>query len=306
MMLRVTADVFSGRPNPSWIIKGESTGRELLKTAHNVLGGRSAVEGAAPPRLGFRALILEPLTGDSSQGLHVLAARRGRLVLPVELAEEAGGRDLLTRLLQTMPTTHHDARMSQRLSPDVASAERIQKYMLDYVAGRARTTAQTKPRAAASQQLRAAVCQHEAAPYNPAVWNNNSDVVEQNNCYNYACNVITNTFAQPGRGCGQSQDQYACRELGVAALCDGLHGQNDCVPDSEAPRYLVALVIWPDEDFHWYRLNEGGTWSHKRGHDPVTNVDNEGAFINDPAACARDPYVQMCGYFYTGKNIRVA
>jgi hypothetical protein len=53
-----------------------------------------------------------------------------------------------------------------------------------------------------------------------------------------------------------------------ASLCDGLHRRYDCFPNSEYPRYLVALVVAPGPafvDFHWYRkLREG-----YRGHSPA-------------------------------------
>lgn len=39
-------------------------------------------------------------------------------------------------------------------------------------------------------------------PFNPSKWNNDLHVRRNNNCYNYAKNKITNTFAQPGRGSG--------------------------------------------------------------------------------------------------------
>jgi hypothetical protein len=97
-----------------------------------------------------------------------------------------------------------------------------------------------------------------------------------------------------------------CTEVTRAALCDGLHHRFNCFPDSEKPRYLVALVIAPSiGDFHWYRKNKEGFWSHKPGQTPVRNVDNSTHVINDPQFCDRGPYTQFCGYFYTCKSQRV-
>ena len=39
---------------------------------------------------------------------------------------------------------------------------------------------------------------------------------------------------------------------------------------------LVALVIAPGLDFHWYRLNSDGYWAHKPGVDPATDLDDDG------------------------------
>jgi hypothetical protein len=61
--------------------------------------------------------------------------------------------------------------------------------------------------------------------------------------------------------------------------------------------YLVALVIasghqvpkWSFEeyarDYHWYRQDKDGMWSHKPGHSEATNLDGSGNEIYDPRAC---------------------
>ena len=33
--------------------------------------------------------------------------------------------------------------------------------------------------------------------------------------------------------------------------------------------YAVLLVIWPNRDYHWYRQDADGTWSHKPGSTKV-------------------------------------
>ncbi len=59
---------------------------------------------------------------------------------------------------------------------------------------------------------------------------------------------------------------------------------------------LVALVIWPDVDFHWYRKGRNGWWAHKPGSTPVTNVDNSGNYIFDPRNANRGPYADFCTF----------
>src|SRR5204863_128313 len=58
-------------------------------------------------------------------------------------------------------------------------------------------------------------------PYNPVLWNT-PPALSQNNCYNYACNMMTNTFAQPGRACGHMYTGLQCAPVRAAAVCDGL------------------------------------------------------------------------------------
>lgn len=71
--------------------------------------------------------------------------------------------------------------------------------------------------------------------------------------------------------------------------------------------YVVALVVdstAPVYDYHWYRHNPDGTWSHKPGSTPATNVDDSSALIYDPQTANRDigsvpnlNYADWGGYF---------
>ena len=54
--------------------------------------------------------------------------------------------------------------------------------------------------------------------------------------------------------------------------------------------YKIALVVdnnEPSVDYHWYRQNSDGTWSHKRGNTEVTNLDALGQSIYVPDSCYR-------------------
>ena len=43
------------------------------------------------------------------------------------------------------------------------------------------------------------------------------------------------------------------------------------------------MLVRPlDIDFHWYRLDQGGLWSHKPGQTRATRLDNGGNNIEDP------------------------
>ncbi|CAG2195241.1 unnamed protein product [Mytilus edulis] len=96
--------------------------------------------------------------------------------------------------------------------------------------------------------------------YEPSRWNT-LKVQPYNNCYNYANNMITNTFAQPGRAHGLDIEEITGPVVQENATADGLQvvPPEDNVP--KEVRNLVALVIWPSTDFHWYRLDKT-TFSH--------------------------------------------
>jgi hypothetical protein len=65
--------------------------------------------------------------------------------------------------------------------------------------------------------------------------------------------------------------------------------------------HIIALVTASQigfSDYHWFRRDASGNWSHKPGHTKVRNVDNAGKIIVDPATCDRGPYTEFCGYFH--------
>lgn len=112
--------------------------------------------------------------------------------------------------------------------------------------------------------------------YEPDVWN---EFLRQrsNNCYNYACNKITFKFAQPGAreyGPLQEEDEKNCAEYTKRALSDGLksHDGEKCeeksCPDGH---HKVVLLVRRGVDYHWYRQDIDGTWSHKPAQDEATN-----------------------------------
>ena len=135
-------------------------------------------------------------------------------------------------------------------------------------------------------------------PYNPGKWNNDPYVKKNNNCYNYSNDKITNTFAQPGRGSGQMGPfPPTCNETGAAAERDG---QVKVRSPSTTPSdgHYIALVIWPGNDYHWYRLDSNAMWSHKPGQTAARNTDNSGNLISNPETSDRGPYTIFCGYYH--------
>ena len=82
----------------------------------------------------------------------------------------------------------------------------------------------------------------------------------------------------------------ACADVMAAALSDGLHHRFDCFPDSEKPRWLMALVVAPGYDYHWYRKQKKGFWGHKPGGTAARNVDNDGAIVWNPEKVELDAF----------------
>lgn len=134
----------------------------------------------------------------------------------------------------------------------------------------------------------------QCAPiYEPLWWNTGTGRQFNNNCYNYATNYRTDTFAQPGRGSGAIYTAITGPAVRAAAIRDELIDSPNA--DNKCPNegHLVALVIWPNVDFHWYRKGNNGFWSHKPGSTQVTNLDNSGNPITDPRTANRGNYTQF-------------
>jgi len=144
-----------------------------------------------------------------------------------------------------------------------------------------------------------------APAYNPSKWNDGSYIQARNNCYNYESDEITYTYAQPGRASGNPITSVDPDEVKNAAIDDGLVWKGATLPSPpycSSGGHLVCLVIWPYVDYHWYRLDTGGKWSHKMGDSPATNKDNSDDEIDDPETCDRGSYTTFVGYFCTCGN----
>jgi hypothetical protein len=180
--------------------------------------------------------------------------------------------------------------------------ERLGRYLAD-------PPLKIKPRPFPRNPLRTTIkdaaceqCQYEVSQFNPGFWNVPA-VQPYNNCYNYGRNWRTDTFAQPGRAHGAQTNTMACNTVTTAAMADGLVKRCKCLPASEWPRRLMALVIDPGWDYHWYRHQRGGFWGHKPGSTAARNTDNSSVVITNPETCDRGGYTDFCGYFYAGVSV---
>jgi hypothetical protein len=312
-MLQVTADVFSGRENPSWIIADDEEARAVLK---EITQNRTLAADDAPPDagLGFRGIVIEPLSDELSKDFSVSS----RIYIPAGATGALSSKrsEIIERLIALVPQSEAGPQAADAVPLD----RPLQQFLTEQLsAGSRQTVADTRGggeaaaerqagedrKAAPGAEVTAAVtCLYELGAFNPNFWND-AYVRPRNNCYNYASNKRTDTFAQPGRGSGRIYGALSCPEVTAAALRDGCHVRYNCFPDSENPRYLVALVMAPGYDYHWYRYHSGGFWGHKPGGTAARNTDNAGRLITNPETCSRAPYTQFCGYFYTCRSQRI-
>ena len=114
------------------------------------------------------------------------------------------------------------------------------------------------------------------------------------NCYSYALNTKKHRKMQPG-GKKLNDEDFLPSILIDLVICDSKKYGFKFEPIDKhtacpAGTYKVALVIdneEPDFDYHWYRQDSDGTWSHKPGEFAVTNKDGAFEIIFDPENCNR-------------------
>ena len=156
-------------------------------------------------------------------------------------------------------------------------------------------------------------------PYSPEDWSYDR-VIAWNNCYSYAINnqidlreedITVWNSQQMGQLKGE---QYKYSEITTSAVYTAILHDYDvynelfyasasiyivskydvCPPGT----YKVALVFdSPDGDYHWYRQDADGFWSHKMPGNRISNVDALGQYIFDPATAARGNYDTFITYF---------
>jgi hypothetical protein len=303
-MIRIEVDMFSGRPNPQWIVTDAAATKELLDAVRE--GGVATKPGTGFTGLGMREVIVTLLGDDEPRPRGV--ARQFALASTASEDFKASGA-LAKRMVEEM-TRFADARLVAHQTTPITKQLRDQVLeRLDrYLAHRPRPKPKRPPKPDRNP-LRTTVhddecrkCEYEVSQFNPGFWNVPA-VQPHNNCYNYARDWRTDTFAQPGRAHGAMTSTMACGTVTTAAMADGLHKRCNCLPNSEYPRRLMALVIDPGFDYHWYRHQRGGFWGHKPGSTAARNVDNSNALVVNPETADRGGYTDFCGYFYAGRSV---
>ncbi len=149
--------------------------------------------------------------------------------------------------------------------------------------------------------------------YDADRWNHDDHVCQNNNAYNYATNMMTNTFAQPSWGSGLmgGPNLYSLDGIVEAAQIDGLEPVEAVTDYPPEGAHYVCLVFHKELGYHWYRYHHRlGLWAHKPGPMPVTNKAYPKSKqpitdMNNPQHYA--PFTHWGGYFLVyPKKVRIA
>ena len=305
MQLKLTIDIFSGRPNPSLTLSDAESRTLLKKLSFGSFKKMSEDSEPFPSMLGYRGIIIEQFGKKTSTD-----------ILPrIQLTPVyAYTHDRITRSdsLGTIESFVFDHLDSFEGTKRIKSFKKhLKKHMDDFYEKCPKWRKNHKKNYHRYlrdfyKSIKYKACYCAPLPDLDA-WNTDTSVTWNNNCYNYGTNYRTDTYAQPGKASGllgpqQFVDVSGCSVPAgspgarVGAESDGLitlSSNNNTCPGTG---HLVALVIDPGSDYHWYRKGKNGKWSHKMASSPATILDNAGNSINDPRTADRGTYVDFCTF----------
>jgi len=130
------------------------------------------------------------------------------------------------------------------------------------------------------------------------------------NCTNESCPI---PFPQPGRASGYPKWSKVkgkrCPDL-IGRLLGDVPDIKMATFEKRCPKKYskIALVVDEDEDYHFYRQDSNGYWSHKPGATDVTHIDATGRPIYDPQLASKLypgsglHYNQFCSYLCAPKT----
>lgn len=275
--VEVTIDIFSGRKNPIIEFKGDEAKAvlERLRPGRKILGKKAF---PTEPTLGYRGLIINQI-GEPLRDLpKTFRLANGNLIGP-GLADRAND--------ETFEDFVCDTGRFKELGESFCGV--VKEEIIRF---RELSEKWTVGKIIWPPLFDLCKC----APFYEPAWWNVPAIQPHNNCYNYSTNYRTDTFAQPGRAAGAMYTSLSCSSVKAAALKDDLIDSPTQENACPTQGHLVALVIWPNFDFHWYRKGQNGYWSHKPGGSAVTNLDSSAAIISDPRTANRGPYTDFCEF----------
>ena len=218
--------IFSGRPDPVWQLSSSNPAQATqYRTIKAMLASKvkKFYPAQMPARLGFKGFLVQE--GENEP----------YLIIGPETKE------LQLQLLASMPL---DLPGNSSLLED-----NIKEVKEAVNSGVIKAEEVPHPSASTLRSKRA------APPYLPNEWFLNPKIRKCNNCYNYANNVRTYTFAQPGQATGLDFNLINPLSVQDSAVSDGLAvvapdpPQPLVLPNPGPNHHYVALVVIPGKQY---------------------------------------------------------
>ena len=170
--------------------------------------------------------------------------------------------------------------------------------------------------------------------FDPQRYNGNPFIYKSHNCYSYSMNVIDQAvmrlckkrgascrrfFHQPGALNGDRfsldrEERRTCRVVEALQKADNPDiDRSSFYERCPAGKSKIALVVDPGEDYHYYRQDADGMWSHKDGSNKVKRFDALKRPIFNPELAERDyrwqdsdlNYEDFCGFYCVPRDHEV-
>lgn len=151
----------------------------------------------------------------------------------------------------------------------------------------------------------------EEPNFDPKKWNNKSQIKKTHNCYAYAFDYMNRSFKskpQPGYYSGfhhmSDNDIRSCDKLMMRVKSD-IPSVIPSTFSKKCPKGYRKIYAAVDSsnnpDYHFYRLDKNGVWSHKPGSTNARIDDSNGKIIIRPDKSKRQgtahTYDRSCGYY---------
>lgn len=171
--------------------------------------------------------------------------------------------------------------------------------------------------------------------YAPDLWNADPARYLSMNCYAYAmmfqdpklieeCRKNNHKgcrryFPQPGalnglRNALNAESRRSCPVVEKLMMADiPALEKSDYHTTCPKGKSKIAMVVSPGKDYHFYRQDKNGFWSHKDGSNKVKNFDANKRRIFNPEYAARDyqwqgsdlNYTDFCGFYCAPRDVPV-
>ncbi|CAH3198134.1 unnamed protein product [Porites evermanni] len=293
--VKVTFLVFSGRDDPQWFIQDNDARYKNIKEHLDAARGASLTYTPdwMNPRLGYKGFLVQEQAQE--QPVLIIGSQT---------------KDLQSMLYKTLPPGWLEETKLEKYFEDI--------HNLEILTGKSSAVNPVRP----PRPLPEVKLPEENVPakktisvggrrkryayrYTPSIWNTNKQL--DNNCYNFANNKITDTFAQPGRGSGAKclvQDAVCMRNAAVNDHLEFLEAAigTPIPPVPSGKKHLVALYVNPGIDFHFYQMDQQGLWTHKPGRTQATDLDNANQLIFDPRNANRNGYNMFGGFMLSNRD----
>ena len=153
-------------------------------------------------------------------------------------------------------------------------------------------------------------CPFQKPKWEPLFWDNlREQDLKITNCYNYAFNVVEENTnpnndhkIQPGEISNTNKNNLTCKNIIYNVEQDYNVSLRKVSLKESLPcnHYRIAIVIdniGDHTDYHFYRQDSNGYWSHKDGWRKATNKDKHGKLIREPEIIEYENKSKLCTYF---------